>query len=71
MQSARRGHKRAACFNADDGYLVQHVRPALHAFHTSIKMSVGLEVRFDKMHAYTADIIWSEAARLEAPTDIE
>eukprot|EP00873_Tetraselmis_striata_P001578 jgi/Tetstr1/421842/TSEL_012742.t1 len=49
----------AARFNADDGYLVGlpgHVWPALHPFRTSIKASVGLEVRFDKMrHAYIAD----------------
>eukprot|EP00873_Tetraselmis_striata_P004202 jgi/Tetstr1/424466/TSEL_014995.t1 len=32
----------------------------LHAFRTSIKASVGLEVRFDKMQAYIADM---EAAR--------
>eukprot|EP00873_Tetraselmis_striata_P017107 jgi/Tetstr1/437371/TSEL_026056.t1 len=45
----------AARFNADDGFLVglpEHVWPALHAFRTSIKASVGLEVRFDKMQAY-------------------
>eukprot|EP00873_Tetraselmis_striata_P021178 jgi/Tetstr1/441442/TSEL_029688.t1 len=61
----------AARFNADDGYLVglpEHIWPALHAFRTSIKASVGLEVRFDKMHAYIADM---EAARREAPADIE
>eukprot|EP00873_Tetraselmis_striata_P026868 jgi/Tetstr1/447132/TSEL_034570.t1 len=61
----------AARFNADDGFLVglpEHVWPALHAFRTSIKASVGLEVRFDKMQAYTADM---EAARREAPADIE
>eukprot|EP00873_Tetraselmis_striata_P016686 jgi/Tetstr1/436950/TSEL_025722.t1 len=61
----------AARFNADDGFLVglpEHVWPALHAFRTSIKASVGLEVRFDKMHAYSADM---EAARCEAPADIE
>eukprot|EP00873_Tetraselmis_striata_P024619 jgi/Tetstr1/444883/TSEL_032723.t1 len=61
----------AARFNADDGFLVglpEHVWPALHAFRTSIKASVGLEVRFDKMHAYIADM---EAARREAPADIE
>eukprot|EP00873_Tetraselmis_striata_P018615 jgi/Tetstr1/438879/TSEL_027388.t1 len=61
----------AARFNADDGFLVglpEHVWPALHAFRTSIKASVGLEVRFDKMQAYNADI---EAARREAPADIE
>eukprot|EP00873_Tetraselmis_striata_P036720 jgi/Tetstr1/456984/TSEL_043649.t1 len=46
----------------------EHVWPALHSFHTSIKASVGLEVRFDKMHAYNADM---EAARREAPADIE
>eukprot|EP00873_Tetraselmis_striata_P018658 jgi/Tetstr1/438922/TSEL_027430.t1 len=37
----------AARFNADDGFLVglpEHVWPALHAFRTSIKASVGLEV---------------------------
>eukprot|EP00873_Tetraselmis_striata_P044075 jgi/Tetstr1/464339/TSEL_009135.t1 len=53
----------AARFNADDGILVglpEHVWPALHAFRTSIKASVGLEVRFDKMQAYNADM---EAAR--------
>eukprot|EP00873_Tetraselmis_striata_P020853 jgi/Tetstr1/441117/TSEL_003107.t1 len=58
-------------FNADDGFLVglpEHVWPALHAFRTSIKASVGLEVRFDKMQAYSADM---EAARREAPADIE
>eukprot|EP00873_Tetraselmis_striata_P045870 jgi/Tetstr1/466134/TSEL_010697.t2 len=46
----------AARFNADDGFLVgllEHVWPALHAFRTSIKASVGLDVLFDKMHAYT------------------
>eukprot|EP00873_Tetraselmis_striata_P033323 jgi/Tetstr1/453587/TSEL_003982.t1 len=61
----------AARFNADDGILVglpEHVWPALHAFRTSIKASVGLEVRFDKMQAYIADM---EAARREAPADIE
>eukprot|EP00873_Tetraselmis_striata_P009766 jgi/Tetstr1/430030/TSEL_019891.t1 len=61
----------AARFNADDGFLVglpEHVWPALHAFRTSIKASVGLEVRFDKMQAYCADM---EAARREAPADIE
>eukprot|EP00873_Tetraselmis_striata_P005497 jgi/Tetstr1/425761/TSEL_016180.t1 len=61
----------AARFNADDGFLVglpEHVWPALHAFRTSIKASVGLEVRFDKMQAYSADM---EAARPEAPADIE
>eukprot|EP00873_Tetraselmis_striata_P036280 jgi/Tetstr1/456544/TSEL_043266.t1 len=61
----------AARFNANDGFLVgipEHVWPALHAFRASIKASVGLEVRFDKMHAYNADM---EAARREAPADIE
>eukprot|EP00873_Tetraselmis_striata_P037108 jgi/Tetstr1/457372/TSEL_043974.t2 len=61
----------AARFNADDGCLVglpEHVWPALHAFRTSIKASVGLEVRFDKMQAYIVDM---EAARREAPADIE
>eukprot|EP00873_Tetraselmis_striata_P041413 jgi/Tetstr1/461677/TSEL_006777.t1 len=61
----------AARFNVDDGFLVglpEHVWPALHAFRTSIKASVGLEVRFDKMQAYSADM---EAARREAPADIE
>eukprot|EP00873_Tetraselmis_striata_P042402 jgi/Tetstr1/462666/TSEL_000694.t1 len=61
----------AARFNADDGFLVglpEHVRPALHAFRTSIKASVGLGVRFDKMQAYSAAM---EAARREAPADIE
>eukprot|EP00873_Tetraselmis_striata_P036946 jgi/Tetstr1/457210/TSEL_043858.t1 len=62
----------AARFNADDGFILvglpEHVWPALHAFRTSIKASVGLEVRFDKMQAYIADM---EAARREAPADIE
>eukprot|EP00873_Tetraselmis_striata_P024390 jgi/Tetstr1/444654/TSEL_032502.t1 len=61
----------AARFNADDGFLVglpEHVWPALHAFRTSIKASMGRDVRFDKMHAYNADM---EAARREAPADIE
>eukprot|EP00873_Tetraselmis_striata_P027485 jgi/Tetstr1/447749/TSEL_035082.t1 len=61
----------AARFNADDGYVVglpEHVWPALHAFRTSIKASVGLEVRFDKTPAYSADM---GAARCEAPADIE
>eukprot|EP00873_Tetraselmis_striata_P006748 jgi/Tetstr1/427012/TSEL_017217.t1 len=61
----------AARFNADDGFLVglpEHVWPALHAFRTSIKASVGLEVRFEKTQAYSADM---EAARCEAPADIE
>eukprot|EP00873_Tetraselmis_striata_P005867 jgi/Tetstr1/426131/TSEL_016459.t1 len=61
----------AARFNAEDGFLVglpEHVWWALHAFRTSIKASVGLEVRFDKMHAYNADM---EAAQREAPVDIE
>eukprot|EP00873_Tetraselmis_striata_P013179 jgi/Tetstr1/433443/TSEL_022717.t1 len=48
--------------------LLEHVWPALHAFRTSIKASVGLEVRFDKMHAYNEDM---EAARREAPASIE
>eukprot|EP00873_Tetraselmis_striata_P016966 jgi/Tetstr1/437230/TSEL_025960.t1 len=62
----------AARFNADDGFLVglpEHVWPALHAFRTSIKASVGLEVRFDKMHATTQTCM--EAARREASADIE
>eukprot|EP00873_Tetraselmis_striata_P004007 jgi/Tetstr1/424271/TSEL_014840.t1 len=61
----------AARINADDGFLVglpEHVWPALHAFRPSIKASVGLEVRFDKMQAYCADM---EAARREAPADID
>eukprot|EP00873_Tetraselmis_striata_P038836 jgi/Tetstr1/459100/TSEL_004550.t1 len=61
----------AARFNADNGYLEglpEHVWPALPAFRTSIKASVGLEVRFDKMHAYNADM---EAAQRETPGDIE
>eukprot|EP00873_Tetraselmis_striata_P041379 jgi/Tetstr1/461643/TSEL_006743.t1 len=60
-----------ARFNAGGGFLgglPEHVWPALHAFRTSIKASVGLEVRFDKMQAYNADM---EAARREAPADIE
>eukprot|EP00873_Tetraselmis_striata_P027116 jgi/Tetstr1/447380/TSEL_034817.t1 len=46
---------RAARFNADDGFLMglpEHVWPALNAFRTSMKASVGLEVRFVKMRAY-------------------
>eukprot|EP00873_Tetraselmis_striata_P044669 jgi/Tetstr1/464933/TSEL_009667.t1 len=61
----------AARFNADGGFLVglpEHVWPALHGFRTSIKASVGLEVRFDMMQAYIADM---ESARREAPADIE
>eukprot|EP00873_Tetraselmis_striata_P003358 jgi/Tetstr1/423622/TSEL_001394.t1 len=61
----------AAHFNADDGYLVglpEHGWPALNAFRTSIKASLGLAVRFDKTHAYNAD---TEAARREAPADME
>eukprot|EP00873_Tetraselmis_striata_P021698 jgi/Tetstr1/441962/TSEL_030167.t1 len=61
----------AARFNADDGFMVglpEHVWPALHAFRTSIKASVGLEVHFDKMQAYNADM---EAARRGAPAEIE
>eukprot|EP00873_Tetraselmis_striata_P002679 jgi/Tetstr1/422943/TSEL_013722.t1 len=49
--------------------LSERVRPALiHAFRTSIEASLALEVRFDKMHAYIADM---EAARLKTPPDIE
>eukprot|EP00873_Tetraselmis_striata_P001328 jgi/Tetstr1/421592/TSEL_012536.t1 len=55
-----------------DSYMVVDDRtfiwPALHAFRTSIKASVGLEMRFDKMHAYIADM---EAARREASAAIE
>eukprot|EP00873_Tetraselmis_striata_P008543 jgi/Tetstr1/428807/TSEL_018794.t1 len=61
----------AARFNANNGYLVglpERVWPALHAVRTSIKASVGFEAHFDKMHAYTAHM---EAARREAPADIE
>eukprot|EP00873_Tetraselmis_striata_P021198 jgi/Tetstr1/441462/TSEL_029707.t1 len=60
-----------ARFNAHDGFLVglpEHVWPALRAFRTSIKASMVLEVRLDKMKAYTADM---EAAQREAPADIE
>eukprot|EP00873_Tetraselmis_striata_P019020 jgi/Tetstr1/439284/TSEL_027725.t1 len=60
-----------ARFNANDGYLVglpEHVQPALHAFRTSIKASVGLEVRSDKMLAYIA---YMEAALHETPADTE
>eukprot|EP00873_Tetraselmis_striata_P006874 jgi/Tetstr1/427138/TSEL_017327.t1 len=62
---------KAARFDVDDGYFVglpEHVNPALHAYRTSIKASVGLEVSFGKMHAYTADM---ETVRREAPADIE
>eukprot|EP00873_Tetraselmis_striata_P022212 jgi/Tetstr1/442476/TSEL_030576.t1 len=61
----------AARFNADDGYFVglpEHVWSALQAFRTPITASVGLKVRFDKMHAYIVDM---EAAQREAPADIE
>eukprot|EP00873_Tetraselmis_striata_P045217 jgi/Tetstr1/465481/TSEL_010165.t1 len=61
----------AARFTADDGYLVslpEHIWPALHGFRTSIKASVGPEVRFDKMHAYNADM---EDERREATARIE
>eukprot|EP00873_Tetraselmis_striata_P022823 jgi/Tetstr1/443087/TSEL_031143.t1 len=61
----------AARFTADDGYLVslpEHIWPALHGFRTSIKASVGPEVRFDKMHAYNADM---EDERREATAHIE
>eukprot|EP00873_Tetraselmis_striata_P013014 jgi/Tetstr1/433278/TSEL_022566.t1 len=61
----------AARFNTDDGYLVgllEHVWPAPHAFCTYIKACVGLEVRFDKMQGYSADM---EAAQREVPADIE
>eukprot|EP00873_Tetraselmis_striata_P005750 jgi/Tetstr1/426014/TSEL_016361.t1 len=54
----------AASFNADNGYLTglpEHVWRAPRAIRTSIKASVGREARFDKMHAYNADM---EAARL-------
>eukprot|EP00873_Tetraselmis_striata_P028685 jgi/Tetstr1/448949/TSEL_036175.t1 len=54
----------AASFNADNGYLAglpEHVWRAPRAIRTSIKASVGREARFDKMHAYNADM---EAARL-------
>eukprot|EP00873_Tetraselmis_striata_P040152 jgi/Tetstr1/460416/TSEL_005678.t1 len=62
---------KAARFDVDDGYFVglpEHVNMALHASRTSIKASVGLEVSFGKMHAYTADM---ETVRREAPADIE
>eukprot|EP00873_Tetraselmis_striata_P017496 jgi/Tetstr1/437760/TSEL_026414.t1 len=54
----------AARFNADDGFLLgfpEHVSPALHASCTSIKTSVGLEVRFDKMQAHNAHMEAVEA----------
>eukprot|EP00873_Tetraselmis_striata_P022140 jgi/Tetstr1/442404/TSEL_030530.t1 len=41
---------------------------ARHAFRTSIKASVGLEVSFDKMHAYNADM---DSTRREATAEIE
>eukprot|EP00873_Tetraselmis_striata_P007041 jgi/Tetstr1/427305/TSEL_017474.t1 len=56
----------ATRFNADDGYsmaLPEHVWPGFHAFRTSNKAYVVLEMRFDKMHTYNADM---EAARREA-----
>eukprot|EP00873_Tetraselmis_striata_P012877 jgi/Tetstr1/433141/TSEL_022473.t1 len=50
--------------------LPEYASPALHSlFRTSIKASVGLEVRFDKMHAYSNAEM--EAARREAPADIK
>eukprot|EP00873_Tetraselmis_striata_P020154 jgi/Tetstr1/440418/TSEL_028752.t1 len=61
----------AARLNTDGGYLVglsHRVWSALYPFHTSIKASVGLEIRFDKTHAYNADL---DAPRREAPADIE
>eukprot|EP00873_Tetraselmis_striata_P012042 jgi/Tetstr1/432306/TSEL_021707.t1 len=45
----------------------QYTVPGVY-FRTSIKASVGLEVLFDKMHAYIADM---EAVRRETPADIE
>eukprot|EP00873_Tetraselmis_striata_P025354 jgi/Tetstr1/445618/TSEL_003423.t1 len=46
----------------------EQIWQALHAFRASIKASVGLEVRFDKMRAYNLDM---EAARRETPADTE
>eukprot|EP00873_Tetraselmis_striata_P005355 jgi/Tetstr1/425619/TSEL_016039.t1 len=55
----------AGRFNVDGEYLVgmpEHVWPALHAFRKSIEASVGLNVCFNKMHAYNGDM---KAARRE------
>eukprot|EP00873_Tetraselmis_striata_P013993 jgi/Tetstr1/434257/TSEL_023364.t1 len=61
----------ATRFNANE-FLVgpwEHVCwLALLAFCTTIKVSVGLELRFDKMHAYIAGM---EVARRGVPADIE
>eukprot|EP00873_Tetraselmis_striata_P026725 jgi/Tetstr1/446989/TSEL_034447.t1 len=60
---------RSAPLRSEDG--VQQGAPlATTSFCVAIhpKASVGLEVRFDKMHAYMADM---EAVRREAPADIE
>eukprot|EP00873_Tetraselmis_striata_P033042 jgi/Tetstr1/453306/TSEL_040298.t1 len=48
----------AARFNADDWWASRstYIWPAFHAFRTAIKASVGLEVRFDKMRTYSADM---------------
>eukprot|EP00873_Tetraselmis_striata_P004758 jgi/Tetstr1/425022/TSEL_015490.t1 len=62
----------AARFNADDGFWWAFRSTFGRLFTPSARPSrrpcVGLEVRFDKMHAYSADM---EAARREAPADIE
>eukprot|EP00873_Tetraselmis_striata_P044213 jgi/Tetstr1/464477/TSEL_009235.t1 len=58
----------AGRFNVDGEYLVgmpEHVWPALHAFRKSIEASVGLNVCFNKMHAYNGDM---KAARRECTT---
>eukprot|EP00873_Tetraselmis_striata_P034793 jgi/Tetstr1/455057/TSEL_041912.t1 len=47
---------------ADERALVDNMKEAC------VSASMGLEVRFDKMHACNADM---EAARREAPADIE
>eukprot|EP00873_Tetraselmis_striata_P012447 jgi/Tetstr1/432711/TSEL_022078.t1 len=61
---------RSAPMRSEDG--VQQGAPfATTSFCAAIhypEASVGLEVRFDKMHAYSADM---EAARREASADIE
>eukprot|EP00873_Tetraselmis_striata_P014972 jgi/Tetstr1/435236/TSEL_024155.t1 len=44
------------------------IHPEVEECDNTLEASVGLEVRFDKMHAYNADM---EAARREAPADID
>eukprot|EP00873_Tetraselmis_striata_P009871 jgi/Tetstr1/430135/TSEL_019968.t1 len=55
-ETERRAAERAVVGNMKEAYVSEHAcLPALiHAFHTSIKASVGLEVRVGKRHAYIA-----------------